>query len=74
MKSRWIAFVALLYPRSWREEFGAEFGALLDDVKPGWRVFANVLRGALEMQVTTGTSWIRVTAVAGVIGAIVPVA
>ena len=49
---RWIARVAALYPRSWREEYGNEFDALLDDVKPGWRVFANVLGGAMKMHLT----------------------
>ena len=57
---RWIAFVAVLYPRSWRDEFGDEFGALLDDVKPSWRVFRNVLGGAIQMQITEGTNWMKV--------------
>ena len=57
---RWIAFVAVLYPRGWRDEFGEEFSALLDDVKPSWRVFRNVLGGAVRMQITEGTNWLRV--------------
>jgi len=68
---RWIAFVATLYPRSWREEFGAEFGALLDDVRPCWRVFANVLGGALKMQMTTGTNWLKLAAATAIAGVIV---
>ena len=35
---RLISLVARLYPRSWRAEFGEEFDAVLDDVKPRWRV------------------------------------
>ena len=27
-----IRFAAKLYPRSWRERYGAEFDALLDDI------------------------------------------
>jgi hypothetical protein len=68
---RWIAFVAVLYPRSWRDEFGEEFGALLEDVKPSWRVFRNVLGGAIRMQITEGTSWVKVVAAMAVVGAIV---
>ena len=30
---RWIELAAQLYPRSWREEYGDEFAALLDDVR-----------------------------------------
>jgi uncharacterized protein involved in exopolysaccharide biosynthesis len=68
---RWIALAAALYPRSWREEFGDEFDALLDDVGPGWRVFANVLRGAIRMQMTTETNWLKLVAAMAVAGAIV---
>jgi hypothetical protein len=53
---RWIARVAALHPRSWRAEYGEEFGALLDDVKPGWRVFANVLGGAIQFRCETCAS------------------
>jgi capsular polysaccharide biosynthesis protein len=68
---RWIAFLAMLYPRSWRDEFGEEFGALLYDVKPSWRVFRNVLGGAISMQITEGTNWMRVVAATAVCGALV---
>jgi len=70
---RWIALAAGLYPRGWREEYGEEFRALLDDVKPGWRVFANVLRGALTMQIAKGTEW-KVAAAITAAGAIVAAA
>jgi len=68
---RWIAFTASLYPRTWREQFADEFAALLDDVKPGWRVFANVLGGAIRMQITAGSNWIKLVATTAVLGAIV---
>jgi uncharacterized protein involved in exopolysaccharide biosynthesis len=71
---RWIALAAELYPRSWREQYGEEFGVLLDDVRPSWRVFANVLRGAITMQMTKETNWLKLAACMSVAGAIVAVA
>ncbi len=68
---RWIARVAALYPRSWRKEYGDEFDALLDDVKPAWRVFANVLGGAMKMHLTTGSNWLKLVAATVALGAIV---
>jgi len=70
---RWIARVAAFYPRSWRAEYGEEFGALLDDVKPGWRVFVNVLGGAIKMQMTTGANWLKLAAATAAFGAVVAV-
>ena len=67
----WITVAAALYPRAWREEFGQEFDALLDDVRPGWRVFANVLGGAITMQMTNGTNLLKIMAATAVLGAIV---
>src|SRR5579872_2925196 len=67
---RWISFVAGLYPRSWRAEFGEEFDALLEDFGPGWRVFVNVLGGAIRMQISTGTNWLKLAGAMAVIGAI----
>jgi len=68
---RWIGLAAALYPRSWRAEFGEEFRAVLDDVKPSWRVFANVFRGAIEMRIVDGSNWAKVVAAMAVAGAIV---
>ena len=68
---RWISLAAALYPRSWRELYGTEFDALLDDVKPRWRVFANVLGGAITMQMKNGTSWMKLMAATAALGAIV---
>jgi uncharacterized protein involved in exopolysaccharide biosynthesis len=68
---RWIAFAVAFYPRGWRDEFGEEFGALLDDVKPSWRVFRNVLGGAVRMQITEGTNWMKVVGATAVVGALV---
>ncbi|HVV47546.1 MAG TPA: hypothetical protein VHC72_20185, partial [Bryobacteraceae bacterium] len=68
---RWIEWAARLYPRSWRAEFGEEFRAVLDDVKPSWRVFGNVLRGAIEMRVAGGSNWAKVVAAMALAGAVV---
>jgi hypothetical protein len=68
---RWIARAAALYPRNWRKEFGEEFDALLEDVEPGWHVFANVLGGAVRMQISSGSNWLKVIAATAVVGAIV---
>jgi len=71
MSKRWIRVAASLYPRSWREEFGAEFVALIEDAKPGWRTFANVLGGAIKMQITTEARWLKAVAAIALTGAIV---
>ena len=47
--SRWIELAAKFYPAKWRERYGTEFQALLEDLNPGWREFLNVLGGALKM-------------------------
>ncbi len=68
---RWIALASALYPRGWRQEYGEEFSALLDDVRPRWRVFANVLGGAIGMQITNGTNWLKLALAMAIAGAIV---
>lgn len=45
-----IRFAARLYPRSWRERYGAEFDALLDDIGADSRIAWNVLTEAIGMQ------------------------
>jgi hypothetical protein len=50
MKS-FILFAAKLYPRAWRERYGAEFEALLDDTGTDPRIAFNVLTEGLGMQV-----------------------
>jgi hypothetical protein len=67
---RWVVG---LYPPAWRDRYGAEFVALLEDVGPGWRVFWNVVRGAIEMQMNLWT-FPRMTAACGLLGAILALA
>jgi len=50
-----IRFIAQLYPPNWRDRYGREFNALLDDVNPSWRDLLDVLRRGLEMRVATWT-------------------
>lgn len=46
-----MRIVANLYPHSWRERYGEEFAALLDDVNPGAGTAFNILTGAIGMQI-----------------------
>ena len=43
---------ARLYPKWWRDRYGDEFEALLDDVRPGVRGAVNIAKEALAMQMT----------------------
>jgi hypothetical protein len=71
---RWIELAAALYPRSWREEYGEEFRGLLEEVRPSWRVLGNVLRGAVTMQLTRNTNWLKLAGAMGAAGAIAAMA
>jgi hypothetical protein len=39
-----------LYPANWRERYGDEFEALLEDSSPGWSAVFDLLKGAVKMQ------------------------
>jgi hypothetical protein len=56
-----------LYPSAWRERYGDEFEALLDEIKPTWRTLFDVLGGATKMQFKMGSAW-RAVAACGVVG------
>ena len=47
---RLILLVARMYPRAWRERYGAEFEALLSDMGADGRIALNVFCGAFTMQ------------------------
>lgn len=49
--SRLIQIIARLYPRSWRERYGEEFSALLEDLNPSAGAAFNVFTGAIGMQI-----------------------
>jgi hypothetical protein len=46
-----LRFAAKLYPRAWRERYGAEFEVLLDDTGADPRIALNVFTEAIGMQV-----------------------
>jgi len=50
---RLTKWAARLYPRWWRERYGEEFAALLEDARPGFFGVLDVARGAMTMQMTT---------------------
>ncbi len=50
---RLIRIVVSLYPRAWRERYGPELTALLEDVGPGLATAWNVLTGAVAMRLRT---------------------
>jgi hypothetical protein len=66
---------ARLYPRAWRDRYGAEFDALIDEVTPRWRHLVNVVVGALIMQISRLALVPVATAVLGaVVGATISLA
>lgn len=48
MKSTLIKLLILLYPHAWRQRYGAEYRALLEDMPLTWRMGFDSLRGALD--------------------------
>lgn len=70
---RALKLLARLYPSSWRERYGAEFEALLDDAKPSARDTIDVLWAALKMQLATWTP-ARIIVVSSILGMIVAAA
>ena len=53
---RWIGFLLRLYPPVWRERYGVEFDALLDEAPLSGADFLNVLQEAIKMRITTWTA------------------
>jgi capsular polysaccharide biosynthesis protein len=67
---RWLALAINLYPPRWRARYGEEFRALVEEVRPGWREFADIVRGALIMQIANGTAFLKMAGALGVAGAL----
>ena len=59
-----IRWTARLYPSQWRDRYGGELDALVEDIQPQWEDLFNVLLGALRVQMTTWNSLKVVSAVA----------
>lgn len=55
----WMRLIVQLYPRAWRQRYGDELEALIEDAGPGWRVAADVARGAAMMHLTMGRGSLR---------------
>lgn len=49
---RALKFLARLYPARWRDRYGTEFDALLDDISPTFRDLGDVLGDALRARMT----------------------
>ncbi len=56
MRLRLARWLTKLYPSAWRERYGEEFDALVEDSRPGWRGLADIAGGALAMQLKNGLS------------------
>ncbi len=61
---------AALYPAAWRQRYGEEFAALIEDSDGGWLEFLDVCKGAMKMQIVSGGLW-RFAAACGVAGLLV---
>jgi hypothetical protein len=44
-----LRLAARLYPATWRDRYGVEFQALLEEIDPGWPDIVDVLKGGLQM-------------------------
>jgi hypothetical protein len=66
---RWMLLAANLYPRGWRERYGEEIDALIEDSGASWRDLADVARGGLTMQMKMGSGHLKLIAALAVAGA-----
>lgn len=69
----WIRWAVSLYPAGWRRRYGDEFGALLEDIPPGWRSIFDVLKGALAMHIEFGR-FFRIVSICGLAGLLISTA
>jgi hypothetical protein len=47
-----ITLLMHLYPKTWRARYGEEFEALIEDSPPRWSTIFDLLKGALQMQLS----------------------
>jgi len=64
-----IRWAVRLYPTLWRDRYGGELNALLEDIQLKWQDLFNILLGALRMQMATWHS-LRIVAALGLAGAL----
>jgi hypothetical protein len=67
---RLTQFVLRLYPADWRARYQAEMEALIKDSGQGWLAVADLLKGAIGMQLKTWPFWKLATAL-GLAGIVV---
>jgi hypothetical protein len=65
-----LRWAARLYPRVWRERYGEEFAALLEDVRPTWRDAGDIVLGAFKVHLSTGGSFLKLAAVMAAVGVV----
>jgi LPS O-antigen subunit length determinant protein (WzzB/FepE family) len=58
-----------LYPAAWRERYGEELRALVEDSRPGWTSVFDLLKGAMRMR-ARGLAFAKLAALLAVIGAV----
>jgi len=66
---RLARFAVTLYPAAWRERYGEELRALVEDARPGWASVFDLLRGAMRMR-ARGLAFAKLAAVLAVGGAV----
>jgi uncharacterized protein involved in exopolysaccharide biosynthesis len=49
----WVRLASHLYPASWRRRYATEFDAMLDEMDASWKDVFDILKGAVNMQVTS---------------------
>jgi hypothetical protein len=62
-------FAVALYPAAWRERYGEELRALVEDSRPGWASVFDLLKGAMRMR-ARGLAFAKLAAVLAVGGAV----
>ena len=67
---RLIRWAAALYPSAWRERYGTELDALMEDMDAGWLEFWDICTGAIKMQILSAGVW-RFAAASGLAGLLV---
>ena len=68
---RWLHLAAWLYPPAWRARYAEEFAALLDDLRPTPHDLWDIFRGAIFMQLSTPSVYLKLGAITAALGAIV---
>jgi len=63
--TRLMRLALRLYPRSWRQRYGAELEALIEDSQPGWRGAIDIARGGVAMRLRSAPAILLLGTLAG---------